>query len=71
MASSTLTFLVKLIHLRHCHPQNRVSARQALIILVETEEFVSQTTSRAVLNANATLDMEERLAVSNGPFSIY
>ena len=71
MASSTLTFLIKLIHLRHFHPQNRVSASQALIILVETEEFVSQTTSRAVLNANATLDMEEHLAVSNGPFSIY
>ena len=69
MASSTLTFLVKLIYLRHFHPQNRVSASQALIILVGTKEFVSQTTSGAVLNANVTLDMEEYLAVSNGPFS--
>ena len=71
MASSTLTFLIKLIHLRHVHPQNRVSASQALIILVETKEFVSQTTSGAILNVNVTLDMEGHLAVSNGPFSVY
>ena len=71
LASSTLTFLVKLIHLRHFHPQNRVSASQVLIIIVETKEFVSQTTSGTVLNVNVALDMEENLAVSNRLFSIY
>ena len=41
------------------------------MILVETKEFVSQTTSGTVLNVNVALDMEGNLAVSNRLFSIY